>query len=224
MNRNLFNCVMIALLLAVMNYRFTENAIHEGIGVALGALLWLHNFWNWRSYQVIGKKRAGLRRCLTGAVNVLLSAVLLIVLASGVLVSQTIFASLDLRLGLVVYELHGMMAYGLFLLIAVHLGLHWELLRAKLGVEDLSGSFRFTFGVAVLSVMAYGVKASFARHIGDKLLMERTFDRWSEAPSLIGFTLEHLAIMGLYGGMTYCAVCFFRHITRRFSPEGRGIE
>ncbi|WP_371371141.1 hypothetical protein [Sporomusa aerivorans] len=59
-------------------------------------------------------------------------------------------------------------------------------------------------------VIAYGVYASFTNNIGEKLLMQSFFVGWGEEPSLWGFLLDHLAIVGCYVSITYYLLCLLR--------------
>lgn len=196
------NLVMALLLLFVMNYRYAGNEAHEIGGVLLGALFFLHNGWNWRWYAALRKGRWTPRRMLLVGVDGLLLAAMLAALASGAAISQTVFAPLGLEASLFLYDVHSVAAYSAFLLTAIHLGLHWEALLARtqkwLGAARESAARKYAcHGVAAV-LMLYGVYASFAQHIGDKLLAERSFALWGVEPSLVGFTVDYLAIFGLY--------------------------
>lgn len=51
--------------------------------------------------------------------------------------------------------------------------------------------------------IGYGIYASFTRHIGSKLLLQHGFNDWIAVPSLVGFILDYMMIMGCYVAITY---------------------
>lgn len=208
MKRNVLNMAMAALLFVVMNYRFTENMVHELLGVLLSVFFFLHNRWNWDWYKALGKGRMTLHRLLFTGVNCLLIAAVLTALASGILISQSLLISFHFRAVLTIHEIHSVSAYLTFLLSAVHLGLHWETLlqraNARWGIA-LSGNNRtvIVFRIVALFVMGYGVYAFYEQQFASKIFMEHTSWLWDVAPSFGRFTFDYAAIFGLYAGVAH---------------------
>lgn len=199
---------MTVLLLLIMDYRFTGNAFHEIGGVVLSLLFIFHNVLNRRWYEVFFKGRQSLSRALMTLVNLLLAVAMVTVFVTGALISATVFAPLDIRSrSLFMHELHQGAAFASFILIAIHLGMHWEMLMAKLKnwlhIDASSLGWVLMSRIVSSVVIIYGVYASFANDIGEKLLMQRVFMGWGEEPSLWRFLLDHFAIVGSYAGITY---------------------
>lgn len=208
MIRNILNLVMTLAFLFIMDYRFTGNEFHEISGAVLGLLLIFHNVLNWRWYKVFFKGRQSLRRVLMTLINLLLLALMLTVLITGVLISVTVFAPLDLRSGSIfMHDLHQWAAYASFILAAIHLGLHWGTLMAKLKnllhIDNSSPKWIITSRCISIVVIAFGLYASFDNHIGENLLMQHSFGGLGTEPSLLGFLLDYLAIGGCYVGITH---------------------
>lgn len=204
---------MTVLLLLIMDYRFTGNAFHEIGGVVLVLLFIFHNVLNWRWYQTFFKGRQSLRGICTTAVNLLLMAAVVTVLVTGVLISVTVFAPLSLRgSSLFVHDIHQGAGYVIFLLSAIHLGLHWEMIITKLKnwlkIEGSSLSWALTSRVIAMAIITYGVYASFVNNIGTKLFMQQVFIGWGAVPSLWGFLLDYLSVMGCYVGITHYLFTF----------------
>jgi hypothetical protein len=213
--RNLLNIAMTVFLLVLMDYRFTGNVPHEIGGIILALLFILHNVLNWGWYEVFFKGRQSFRRVLMTFVNLLLVLTMIMVFVTGALISETVFAPLGLRIsGLLTHDLHQGSAYASFILTAIHLGLHWEALMAKLRNWlhiDVSGLDWGLLSRSVsIVVIAYGVYTSFTNHIGANLLMQHIFSGWGVEPSLWVFLLDYLAIMGCYVGVTYYLLVLLR--------------
>lgn len=213
--RNILNLAMTVLLLLIMNYRFMGNAFHEIGGAVLAFLFIFHNVLNRRWYVVLFKGRQSIRRVLMTFVNLLLVAAMVVALSTGVLISATVFAPLGLRSSdLFVHDLHQGAAYASFVLVAIHLGMYWEMLIVKfknwLHIDDSSLGWGITSRIVSIVVIAYGFYASFTNNIGEKLLMQRIFVGWGEEPSLWGFLLDHFAIVGCYVSITYYLLYLLR--------------
>lgn len=206
MIRNILNLVMILCLLVVMDYRFTDNAIHEILGLFILLPFVLHNILNLRWYTAI-KGKMNLLRLLTTITNLLLLVMMLLVTVTGVLISQTVFPAFSLNSNLWAHQLHSLSAYLGVILSSIHLGFHWNVLWRKLclwlRINRTNFSYFLLGRIASLLIIGYGIYASFTRHIGSKLLLQHVFNDWTAAPSLLGFILDYLAIIGVYVAITY---------------------
>ena len=202
MNRNVLNLAMTIGLVAVMDYRFTGNAAHEILGVFLAALLLLHNILNHRWYQSISKGRQNLLRVVSTAANLLLLAMIIVVLVTGVLISQTLFSAFSLSGHLWVHQLHTFSAYASFALCGIHLGLHGNTILGKvcrgMRLDAPPPTVIWIGRIAAVVIIGYGIRASFSHQIGSKLLFEHVFGGWGDKPALIGFLTDYPAILGCY--------------------------
>lgn len=206
MIRNILNLVMLLCLLVVMDYRFTDNAIHEILGLFILLPFIIHNALNRHWYTSI-KGKMNLLRLLTTITNLLLLVMMLLVTVTGVLISQTVFSTFSLSGNLWAHQLHSLSAYLGFILSAIHLGFHWNALWRKLclwlRINYTNFSNILLSRIASLLIIGYGIYASFTSHIGSKLLLLHVVNDWAAAPSLVGFILDYLAIMGCYVAITY---------------------
>ena len=132
---------MVTFFLVIMNYRFTGNMPHEVGGVILALCILFHNGLNWHWYTSFFKGKQNLHRLLSTIINWFLFFFMIILLITGLLISQTIAPALAVRAGsaLWIYDLHQGSAYASFILMGIHLGIHWNVITIKvkqwLGVE-----------------------------------------------------------------------------------------
>lgn len=198
---------MILCLLIVMDYRFIDNVIHEILGLLTVLLFIIHSVLNRHWYTAIGKVKLDLRPILNTITNLLLWVMMLLVAITGILISQTVFSSFSLSGNIWAHELHILSAYLSFILVAIHLGSHWNALWGKLclwlKIERTNLSYILSSRIASLLIIGYGIYASFTRHIGSKLLLQHGFNDWTTVPSLVGFILDYMTIMGCYVAITY---------------------
>ncbi len=205
--RHLLNLVMIFSMMVVMDYRFTANAIHEILGVFI-VLLWIvHHRLNYRWYTLVFNGKMNILRIFSTITNFLLLAMMLVVIVTGVLISQTLFVRFAWNGGILAHQLHTFASYAGFILIGVHLGFHWQEIWNKLCI--LFSINRTRLGYILFSriipmvIVVYGVYASFTRNIGSKLLFQHVFNDWKVEPTLISFVLDYMSIMGCYTVITY---------------------
>ncbi|MHC1745649.1 MAG: DUF4405 domain-containing protein [Negativicutes bacterium] len=215
MIRNILNIVMMVLVLLIMDYRFTGNVFHEIAAVVLALLFIFHNILNWRWYQVFIKGRQSLVRVVWTLFNLLLLVAMITVFITGLLISQTVFAPLGIgSRNLFLHELHQGAAYASLILIAIHLGLQWDMLMARLKnwlrIDSSSLGWIITSRITFIAIIAYGVYASFVNNIGANLFMQHVSMGWGAEPTLWRFLFDYFSIIGCYIGVTYFLMNFLR--------------
>lgn len=114
-------------LLFLMGYQLWGEAAHEWAGTGMLALLLAHHFLNRGWYRSLGSSgRTGMGRLRIG-VNLCLFAAMLAQMYSGIRLSRHVFTFLPLEGGMALARrLHILGAHWGFVLMSVHLGLHWS--------------------------------------------------------------------------------------------------
>lgn len=176
--------------------------MHESIGIIIVFLFFLHNILNWRWYSSILQGRYSMRRLIDIAVNLLFLLAMATLIGSSLMISRTLFAFLGIESNLTLRQIHTTAAYWFFILMAIHLGMHWARLKAIIR-RILPISFNQKIQSVVqwllpIVIVFYGVKASFDRDVLSKLFMIYSFDFWDFDKSTVGFFINYVAIMGFY--------------------------
>lgn len=199
--------IMTVFLLVVIASRLTGTTIHELLGITLFILFVVHNILNWGWYKSLRKGRYNTLRVLQTAVNLLLLTTMLALLISGAMLSHTVFSFLDLNGGLFARNLHMLSTYWGFILMSVHLGMHWGIIinevRKVAKITSVNRNQTLALRIMAVLIALYGVYASFSREIGAKLTLYYTFDFWNYDQSPVIFFLDYLSIMGLYVCVTH---------------------
>jgi hypothetical protein len=195
------------LLLYAMAYRISGDVAHEWIGVAMTVLFIAHNAVNWRWYRGIFMGKYDFRRVLNTAVNLFLLATMAVLITSGALLSRTVFAFMGFSGEMQIRQIHTFAAYWGLILIAVHAGMHWEMIMAAMRRMTKITEARLIWAIIMRAVtvliVIYGIYASFDREMGAKLFLGYSFDFWDlDRPVFLFFT-SNLAIMGIYVCVTY---------------------
>jgi len=219
LNRNILirlviDLAMTVLMLVVMAYHVTGNAIHELVGAVLFMLFIFHNILNRRWYKTIIRGKYNVRRILKIVVNLLFLVSMVVVVISSVPISRDVFPYFPINNDMIVRQIHVLTAYWGFIFMAVHIGLSWgAIINAVRKMTDITGMSRMrTIVLRVLAVLivVYGVHTSFERDLGSKLIIYDPFGSYILDNSAMGFLIDYLSIMGIYICGTHYALKFVR--------------
>ena len=118
--------LMTAVLFFLMGYQFWGETAHEWIGAGMLVLFVVHQVLNRSWYKNLFRGKYTPIRTLQCLVNVLTLAAMLALMYSGITMSRHVFAFLPVRGGLMLARrLHILGSYWGYLLMSLHLGLHW---------------------------------------------------------------------------------------------------
>lgn len=222
--------LMTALLFPLMAFHLTGRAAHEWIGAGMFLLFLLHSLLNRRWYAGLRRGRYTSLRVLQTAVNLLVLLSMLVQMASGVLLSRYAFRFL----GIAGYAaparmLHLLGAYWGFVLMSLHVGLHWDLVlgmaRRMLPARVSEGPLRLVARLGAALTALYGA-AAFARHgLLSYMLLEARFVFFDHAQSPLSFFADYLSMACLWAFAAHCAGKLARRVPargrRKCAPPGQ---
>ena len=147
MNKNLkirlfTDSEMTLALLLLMSYQLVGEKAHEWIGMAMFLLVIGHHVLNRRWTGNITKGKYTAHRILQTVIVALLALTMIGSMVSGILLSNYIFRFVRIEgVANMARNIHILCAYWGFLFMAVHLGLHWNMMFRILGkVFPLKGA------------------------------------------------------------------------------------
>ncbi len=200
--RMIVNTAMTAVLLCLMAYSLIGETAHEILGTALFILFTVHHILNRRWFGALTRGRYGAFRVLQTGLVLLLILSVLCSMVSGILLSNKLYTFLPRIKGASVMarSVHLVCAYLNFILISLHLGLHWNAMLSGIrrrGSDD-SKNRTWLLRLAGCSAAAYGVYAFVKRQIGEYLFLRTHFVFLDPSEPLVFFFLDYIAIMGLF--------------------------
>ena len=217
--RLLLDFMAVSLLLAAMAYYAFDNATHEVAGTAMFLLLIVHNIFNRRWYGTITKGRREARSLTTKAINLSLLLAMLILLATSLVISQTVFSFLSLTSTFTIRQIHTLVAYAVVLIVGLHLGLKWTMLmgiaRMRMGMSEGSVSRSVGLRTIALVISAAGAYALFDQNVGSKLLMRPSFAFGDLERPMPIFVLQHLGMVGLFASLAHYGLALSQRTVRR---------
>lgn len=209
------DAAMTAAMLLLMAYGLVGEAVHEWIGMGMLALFVLHHVLNRRWIGAVSNGRYTPLRIVQTALVGLILLCMLGSMGSGIVISRYVFAFLPSHGG---YELagklHMLCAYWGFVLMSLHLGLHWNMLLTMTR-RNLSPNKVRTWTLRIVGYLfaAYGVVAFIRREVGVYLLLKSHFVFFDYAGPLAFFLLDYLAVIGLFVMIGYVWAWRLRKVT-----------
>ncbi|MFD1774003.1 DUF4405 domain-containing protein [Paenibacillus rhizophilus] len=199
--------IMTVLFIIMMAYRLTGNTAHEWTGITLFTLFIIHNVLNLNWYKAIFKGKYSAVRVIRTAVNLLLLLVMLGMMVSGLIISQTVFSLIQFISIDFGRKLHHLSAYWGFVLMSIHLGLHWGMImgaaRRMRRNPKASRTLVLSLRLVAVLIAGYGIYAFFKRKIGQYLVLYYSYSFWDYEQLAVLFFIDFIAIMGLSVFITY---------------------
>ena len=190
--------LMIVLLMLLMSFELVGDEAHEWIG--MGMFL-LHHFLNRKWTGNLRKGKYTPFRTLQVVLVVLLLLAMSGSMISGVILSNYLFKFVKIKgAANLAGTVHMLCAYWGFLLMSIHLGIHWNMV----------------VGMAALIVI-YGIYAFEKRNIADYLFLRSHFVFFDFGEKLFWFLFDYVAVMGMIVAVTYyvCRLMAKRQVIRK---------
>ena len=115
-------------------------------------------------------------------------------------------------------NIHMLCAYWGFILMSLHLGLHWNMfLRMLDRKKNLSaGKKKYIFRILAGVIAVYGCYAFIKRQIGSYMFLKMHFVFFDYTEPLVFFMLDYIAVMGLFIAVGYYLTTFLKRNTFQY--------
>ena len=194
---------MTILLMAQIGRQFWGDAAHEWNGAGMFVLFIAHHMLNANWYKTTFKGTYTPYRIVQLIIDVLLFAAMIGLMVSGIMLSQQVFVFLPIS-GSTSFAriLHLLATYWGFVLMALHLGLHWNIIigmARKAAKPTQSSPIRATLlNIAGIAIAAYGLYVFIHRELLSYMFVQTLFVFLDYDESKILFYLDYLAMMGFW--------------------------
>lgn len=195
-------------LFFLMGYQFWGDAAHEWAGAGMFLLFILHHILNRQWHQNLFRGRFTSSRILLLALDLLLFLAMLGMMVSGIMLSNHVFDFLHLHGGMSFARiLHMAASYWGFVLMALHLGLHWGifmgLARKAFKWRRSSRVRKILLPVFGAGIAIYGLIVFFRRDLLTYMLVRTQFVFLDFGEPVPLFYLDYLAMMGTFIFLAY---------------------
>ncbi len=193
--------LMIIMLVFLMAYSLVGEAAHEWIGAGMFLAFAVHHILNFKWSKSIFRGKYTIYRILQTALVVFVLLAMMGSMISGVMLSKHVFRFLDIRNGRAfARNIHLVCAYWGFLMLSLHLGLHWCVMMGMVKniVKKASKAQKWILRILAFLIAGYGVYAFICRDIGDYMFLRIQFVFFDFNEPLFSFLLDYIAIMSLF--------------------------
>lgn len=197
----IIDVLMIFALLMLMAYNLIGDVSHEIIGIVILILFIVHHILNRRWSKNVFKGKYTTFRFVQTIFVILVFITMFMQMISGIILSKYVFSFLTFE-GLIgiARTTHMLGAYWGFVLMSLHLGLHWNTIITpiKNKLKMHSKSKRIIFAAPSFLIAAYGIYAFIIRNIEEYMFLKSQFVFFDFNEPLILFFIDYIAIMGLF--------------------------
>lgn len=217
---------MTLALLFLMGYPWWGDVAHEWAGAGMFALFIAHHILNAGWWRSLGKGRYTPARVFQLVIDLLVLPAMLGLMVSGVILSNHVFAFLPISGGMSFARLlHMASAYWGFVLMSLHLGLHWNMIlgmvRRAAGGKPAVRTRRIAGNVIGAAVAVYGLVAFVRRGLPMYLFVQTHFVFFDYSEPIPLFYLDYLAMMGTCIFLAHWMGNLLRRATSKKSNESR---
>nr|WP_296264447.1 DUF4405 domain-containing protein [uncultured Merdimonas sp.] len=195
--------LMTIVLLFLMGYQLWGETAHEWSGAGMLVLFLAHHLLNFGWHKKLFQGKYTVIRALTSIIDVVLFAVMICLMTSGIMMSRHVFAFLPIDGGMGTARLVHMMAcYWEFVLMALHLGFHWGMMMSRfkmaLNLRESSKIRSLFFQTLGIVTAGYGLYVFMTRDLVTYMLLRTQFVFLDYSESPVSFYIDYLAMMGLF--------------------------
>lgn len=195
--------LMTVLLLLLMAYQITGQELHEWFGTGMLVLFLLHNILNVRWYGNLFKGKYRPLRVIQTVVNFSILTAMLCLGFSGIVMSRHVFAA---------FSIHGPMAtartmhlaasYWGFVLMSVHLGLHWGMVvgmcRKLAGGREMPQIVVWILRVMAALIAVHGLYLFGRKNIISYMFLKQQFVFFDFEQGAAAVFAEYIAMIGFW--------------------------
>lgn len=207
--------VMTLLLLILMGYQFLGEELHEWMGIGMFILFIAHHILNLNWHKNIFKGKYTAVRIAVLMIDVLLLFAMIIQMYSGIIMSRYPFNFLQISGGMsFIRKLHVLGAYWGYVLMSLHIGLHWNMLMRMIRKKFFHKQLSVTFTVIGIFIAGYGLFSFVQRDFLTYLFLKNEFVFLNYNESKILFYIDYIAIMGLFVFVSYYILKLCRYVNK----------
>ena len=210
--KRVLDVALTVALLLLMSMQVTKQLAHEWIGIAMFALTIFHHILNRKYYTAIFKGKYTPLRVFQLIVNTLLLLTFICTPLSGMMMSRYATPFMNgLLTSSVVRQGHLALSHWSFVLMGVHLGLHFGIITGKLKKSKI----RIALGAVISGISIYGFYLFFNSNIFDYMFFQIPFVFLDYSKAWWLVLLENLAMLLAWGFAGYLISLFLKAVVKK---------
>lgn len=183
---------MVICFIALMLNQITGVFAHEVIGIITFILFIIHHIINRNFYKNMFKGKFNKLRIAFLIIDVLLFIMMILMMISSILIPQHLFEFLNITSHTLGRYLHIISAYMIYMLSALHLGLHFnQMIKLSKDKKIIVNVF------LVLFALIFGVNGFIKKEFIPKLTLQNLFPLYSD-DSFVIILIDYLGIFIMF--------------------------
>lgn len=216
-------------LLFLMGYQFWGDVVHEWVGAGMFLLFILHHILNGDWYKSLFKGRYTPSRIFQLIVDLLVFLAMIGLMVSGIMLSNHVFSFLNIHGGMSFARLlHMAASHWGFVLMALHLGLHWGmflgLTKKALHLKQPSRVREILLPILGAGIAIYGLIVFIQRDLLTYMLLQTQFVFLDFGESIPLFYLDYFAMMGTFIFLAYYVSVLLRKCSGKRAYKKGGFQ
>lgn len=200
--------LMTVVLLFLMGYQFWGDVAHEWVGAGMFLLFIVHHILNGNWYKTLIRGKYSPLRCFQVIIDLLVFLTMLGLMISGIMLSNHVFAFLNIRGGMSFARLtHMASSYWGFVLMGnasgPALGMFLGMARKALKLRQPSRLRKILLPTLGAAIAVYGVATFIRRDLLSYMLLQTHFVFLDFSEHIFLFYLDYLAMMGTFVFLAY---------------------
>ena len=214
--KRIVDVALMVTLLLLMAFQVTEQLAHEWLGITMFVLTIVHQVLNRKYYAAIFKGKYSPLRIFQLIVNILLLLTFVCTALSGMMMSRFATPFMNGILpSSIVRQGHLALSHWSFVLMGLHLGLHFGIVTSKLKNKSL----RIILGTVMTGISVYGFYLFFKSDMLNYMLFKNPFAFLDYDKAWWLVLLENLAMLLAWAFAAYLLSLFLRFITKTFKKR-----
>ncbi len=214
--KRIVDVALMVTLLLLMAFQVTEQLAHEWLGITMFVLTIVHQVLNRKYYAAIFKGKYSPLRIFQLIVNILLLLTFVCTALSGMMMSRFATPFMNGILpSSIVRQGHLALSHWSFVLMGLHLGLHFGIVMSKLKNRTV----KIILGTVMTGIAVYGFYLFFKSDMLNYMLFKNPFAflDYDKAWGLV--LLENLAMLLAWAFAAYLLSLFLRFFTKTYKKS-----
>lgn len=198
---------MYVVFLLLMGQHLLSGAAHEWLGTSLFVLFITHTALNYRFYATLFKGKYPPVRIVQTIIDLLLLAAMILCIVSSMMISGTVFKWMNLSGAGVGREIHLISTAWSFILMSLHLGLHWSSFVALGKRIEINRSAKtvlvWILRAVALALVAFGVYVFITRRFYEEIFLLASFKFFDYDKHVLLYTAESFSLSTVFVVIAY---------------------
>ena len=198
--------IMFILFIILMGYHITENKIHEILGVITFIFFILHHVVNIKWYKTLFKGKYSFYRVFQILIDAFLFIAMIGIIVSSIMISSNVFSFLNIKTTMFARSLHMLSTSWTFVLMAIHLGLHLNIMLSKFTKKMKNSTFEYVYYLIMVLLIIFGIYAFIDNELWKDMFLLNKFKFFDYQESPFIFYVKILGIVISISIITYLIV------------------